>query len=360
MTETVIEQRDKLWSLIGRYFIERPLRVKEENQHYFVILSVMTVFGFSVHFLYLFLFWFLGVKPLALFNILSVPAWLVAVILNRSGYHATSILIGVFEVYAYQTIAVINIGWASGFQYYILILPIAIYLTFYGFNLVKFALIILCFLNYSFLDYFYRVAEPLFVLNPLVLDVLYYVNILFVILIMSVACHFFNNKIYAAEAALRKEQEKVEKTYSLLSKYVPPQLADTISDGQIDLIWQHNRKKLSMFFSDIKDFTAITESMEPEDMAGMLNEYITEMNAIVNKYRGTLAQVIGDALYVFFGAPQSSTDKDDAVRCVKMAMEMQQKMKVLNDRWFDRGVDEIFQIRCGINTGMSTVGGYGS
>ena len=115
-----------------------------------------------------------------------------------------------------------------------------------------------------------------------------------------------------------------------------------------------------MLFSDIKDFTAITDSMEPEDMAGMLNEYLTEMNLIVNSYGGTLAQVIGDALYVFFGAPGSSTDKDNALRCVKMAIGMQNKMKALNERWYDRGIEELMLIRCGINTGMVTVGGYGS
>ena len=98
-------------------------------------------------------------------------------------------------------------------------------------------------------------------------------------------------------------QKKVENAYALLSKYVAPQLADTISIGEIDSIWRHNRKKLTLFFSDIKDFTRITDALEPEDMARLLNEYLTEMNKIINKYEGTLAQVIGDGLYVFFGAP---------------------------------------------------------
>ena len=163
-----------------------------------------------------------------------------------------------------------------------------------------------------------------------------------------------------AEAALREEQGKVEKAYSLLSKYVAPQLADTISDGEIDQIWKHNRKKLTLFFSDIKDFTSITDTLEPEDMANVLNEYLTEMNTIINKYKGTLAQVIGDGLYVIFGAPKSTSDRDHAIRCVKMAIDMQQKMNELNKRWFKQGIDEVLQIRCGINTGMATVGGYGS
>ena len=163
-----------------------------------------------------------------------------------------------------------------------------------------------------------------------------------------------------AEEKFRKEKEKVQKAYSLISKYVPPQIAETISHGQIDLVWKHHREKLTLFFSDIKNFTRITDSMEPEDMGKLLNEYLTEMNRIINRYSGTLAQLIGDGLYVIFGAPNKTNDKDHALRCLNMAIDMQLKMKELNMKWFNSGIDENLKIRCGINTGMATVGGYGS
>jgi len=163
-----------------------------------------------------------------------------------------------------------------------------------------------------------------------------------------------------AEEKFRKEQEKVQKAYELISKYVPPQIAETISHGPIDLVWKHHRMKLTLFFSDIKNFTKITDSLEPEDMGTLLNDYLTEMNEIINKYDGTLAQLIGDGLYVIFGAPNRTEDKDHASRCLNMAIDMQIKMKELNEKWFHSGIDEDLKIRCGINTGMATVGGYGS
>ena len=163
-----------------------------------------------------------------------------------------------------------------------------------------------------------------------------------------------------AEEKFRKEQEKVRKAYRLISKYVPPQIAETISHGPIDLVWKHHREKLTLFFSDIKNFTRITDSLEPEDMGNLLNEYLGEMNAIINRYGGTLAQLIGDGLYVIFGAPDKTDDKDHALRCLKMAIDMQLKMIELNKKWFNSGIDENLKIRCGINTGMATVGGYGS
>ena len=95
-------------------------------------------------------------------------------------------------------------------------------------------------------------------------------------------------------------------------------------------------------------------------MASLLNEYLSEMDLIINSYNGTLAQVTGDSLLVFFGAPEQTNDKDHACRCLLMAIEMQERMKVLQTKWFEKGLDESFMIRCGINTGMATVGNFGS
>ena len=100
--------------------------------------------------------------------------------------------------------------------------------------------------------------------------------------------------------------------------------------------------------------------MEPEDMSRLLNVYISDMYAIIKQYGGTLAHIIGDALLVFFGAPDETNDHDHTLKCVRMAISMQQKMRQLQREWFDSGIEHPLQIRCGINTGMATVGGYGS
>jgi class 3 adenylate cyclase len=95
-------------------------------------------------------------------------------------------------------------------------------------------------------------------------------------------------------------------------------------------------------------------------MARLLNAYISNMYAIIKRYDGTLAHIIGDALVVFFGAPDATDDRDHALKCVRMAIAMQQKMQQLQQEWFDSGIEHPLQIRCGINAGMATVGGYGS
>ncbi len=159
---------------------------------------------------------------------------------------------------------------------------------------------------------------------------------------------------------LNLEKEKVAKAQRILSKYVPFQLADKILAGEINDVWEHSRRKLTLFFSDIKNFTGTTESMEPEDMAGLLNEYLTEMYGIAKKFGGVVANTNGDEVFIFFGASGRFSPKKNAVRCVNMAVAMQKKMAELKEKWFSEGICEPLQIRCGINTGMVNVGGFGS
>ena len=253
MGETISNQRNKIWSITDRYFFIRPPEVREENQNYFVFLSIITALGFTAHLSYFFTFWIFGVAPLALFNIISIIAWFCAAVLNRKGHHLCSMVTCIIEVCLHQSLCVIVIGWGSGFQYYLLIIPVGIYLAPQKSTVLKSGLFALCYLNIALLDHFFRETTPLFALNPMMIAILNYGNIFFVVFVMSSVCYFFTTKVNDVETALRNEQSKVKKTLSLLSKYVAPQLLDTISDGQIDLIWKHNRKKLTLFFSDIKD-----------------------------------------------------------------------------------------------------------
>ena len=167
-------------------------------------------------------------------------------------------------------------------------------------------------------------------------------------------------KVSERTKELRDERDKVIRAQNVLSKYISPQLTAKVLSDQIELVWGHDRRKLTLFFSDIKDFTRITDGMEPEDMVNLLNEYLSNMLNIVIKHGGTLASISGDGLFVFFGAPDATNDKDHAMRCLRMAIEMQSTLKDLNNKWYNAGFEEPLRIRIGINTGVATVGGYGS
>ncbi len=145
-----------------------------------------------------------------------------------------------------------------------------------------------------------------------------------------------------------------------LKRYLPVQLVSAIKSGRKDAIPETERRKLTVFFSDIKGFTEVTESLEAEELSTLLNEYLTEMTLIAHNWGGTVDKFIGDAIMIFFGAPERTPDKENALNCVKMAIEMQNKMKELQDKWYNGGFENPLHIRVGISTGTSTVGNFGA
>lgn len=154
-------------------------------------------------------------------------------------------------------------------------------------------------------------------------------------------------------ATLRSLSEK-------LSRYLSPQIYQSIFEGAQNATIQTQRKKLTVFFSDIKDFTETAESLEPEDLTRILNEYFSEMSDIALSYGATIDKFIGDAMLIFLGDPKSLGIKEDALQCVRMAIAMQHRMAALQEIWRERGYRLPFRMRIGINTGFCDVGNFGS
>src|SRR5258708_6125172 len=145
-----------------------------------------------------------------------------------------------------------------------------------------------------------------------------------------------------------------------ISRYLSPQLYKSIFSGEKDAAIHTERKKLTVFFSDIKDFTATTERLQPEEVTQLLNEYLTEMAAIAERHGGTVDKFIGDAILIFFGDPDTKGAAEDARACVRMAVDMQRRIAELNAVWRSRGTEKPFRVRMGINTGFCNVGNFGS
>ena len=156
-------------------------------------------------------------------------------------------------------------------------------------------------------------------------------------------------------------KNKIESISIQLSKYLSPQLYKSIFSGEQDADLTSKRKKLTIFFSDLVGFTGISDTLESEEITEMLNYYLTEMSQIVLEFGGTIDKYVGDAIIVFFGDPESDGVKEDALKCVKMAIAMQKRMNKLEHEWAPKfGLREPLKMRVGINTGYCTVGNFGS
>ena len=162
------------------------------------------------------------------------------------------------------------------------------------------------------------------------------------------------------------EQKVEERTAELmelsakLSRYFSPQVYDSIFSGKLDVSIQTQRKPLTVFFSDLQGFTELTERLEPEVLTELLTHYLTEMSKIAIRWGGTIDKFIGDAILVFFGDPVSKGNREDALACVLMALEMLDKIESIRAFWRDKGVARPLNVRMGVHTGVCTVGNFGS
>ena len=157
-------------------------------------------------------------------------------------------------------------------------------------------------------------------------------------------------------AQMKEKNALLEVLSEKLSRYISPQLAQSILENQEEAELETKRKKLTVFFSDIIGFSSIADRLESEELAYHLNTYLDEMTQVALEFGATVDKYIGDSLMVFFGDPVSKGVKEDALLCVEMALEMRKRLRSL----VDAGTILSFQTRIGINTGYCTVGNFGS
>ena len=152
-----------------------------------------------------------------------------------------------------------------------------------------------------------------------------------------------------------REKRKIRKSFS---QYLSPGVIALIEKDPEKYIRPGGEiQDLSVMFSDIRDFTALSEGMNPDDLVHLLNEYFNAMTDILYRNAGTLDKYIGDAIMAFWGSPYPQ--KDHAYRACCCAIEMKAQLAKLNQQWRARRMREI-AIGIGVNSGPVNVGNIGS
>ena len=176
-------------------------------------------------------------------------------------------------------------------------------------------------------------------------------NIVYVPLCIAVTYTLEIAYFYHAE---RKEREK---TMGAFSKYVSPAVVDELMKDPSKLKLGGARKEITVFFSDIRGFTTISEKLTPEKLVHVLNEYLTAMTDIVMRHQGVVDKYIGDAIMAFWGAPMEQLDH--AQMACQTSIDMIKKLKELQKKWAEEKFPEI-NIGIGLNTGPAVIGNMGS
>ena len=159
---------------------------------------------------------------------------------------------------------------------------------------------------------------------------------------------------------IEEKSQRLENLATRLAKYLSPQVYQSIFSDTEGQQSAHARKNLTIFLSDIVQFTDLSDTLEPERLATIINSYLSEMASIAIDCGGTIDKFIGDAVLVFFGDPESEGETEDALKCVEMALRMRARVAELQKYWHKLGVPQGLHVRMGITTGFCTVGNFGS
>jgi adenylate cyclase len=143
----------------------------------------------------------------------------------------------------------------------------------------------------------------------------------------------------------------------MFSQYIPPELVEEMDMRKEDSSMESESRELTVMFADVRDFTSISEAMQPKDLSQLMNEYLTPMTRTIHTHRGTIDKYMGDAIMAFWGAPLHFPDH--ARHAVESALDMTRLLAELNQSFKQRGWPEL-RIGVGITTGVMSVGDMGS
>lgn len=178
---------------------------------------------------------------------------------------------------------------------------------------------------------------------------------LFPVATISVSFIFiFFTIVIGIQIAVSKERSFIKNTFS---RYMPPKVVNHLLENPELLKLGGEERIVTVLFSDIADFTTISENINPPDLVNLLNEYLTEMTNIVLEEGGIIDKYQGDAIMAEFGVPISMPNHADMA--VKTGLRMQKRLKELRYTWLERGLPAL-RCRIGINTGSMIIGNMGS
>jgi adenylate cyclase len=154
----------------------------------------------------------------------------------------------------------------------------------------------------------------------------------------------------------RRRQMEAERAHASLSRYFSPNLAERLANDTDAIDLGGQRREIATLFTDIASFTALVETLEPDVLGPLLNDYLTGMTDLVFVHDGTVAKIVGDALHVLFGAP--GEQPDHAARAVACALALDEYAQAFRERWRKKGI-ALGVTRIGVHAGPAIVGNFG-
>lgn len=179
-------------------------------------------------------------------------------------------------------------------------------------------------------------------------------------LLVCVVTEIVERHAFGKDLLIRSQQEELDANRRTMRRYVPRAVLEHIELGDVAGIDRPQRLRVTVLFADLVGFTDLADRVEAEVLTEIVNDYMTAMSQLVDEHGGLVNEFAGDGLMAIFGAPDPLEPEDQVLRAVTAAQAMQAVLPVLGQRWRRLGVADPLTTRIGINTGVLSVGSFGS
>lgn len=179
-------------------------------------------------------------------------------------------------------------------------------------------------------------------------------------LLVCTVIEIVSRRTFCKDQVIETQQQELRVSREAIRRYAPGAVAEHILAGDIDGVGVPVRRRVTVLFADLVGFTTLADRVEAEVLTQVINDYMTSMSDVVDEHGSTVNEFAGDGLMAIFGAPDDLTPEEQAERAVHAALAMQARLPSLDELWHRLGVSDPLAMRIGINTGVLSVGSFGS
>ena len=177
---------------------------------------------------------------------------------------------------------------------------------------------------------------------------------------VCIVIEIVERRAFCKDQIIEAQQRELRNSRETIRRYVPRAVYEHIAAGDIVGIDAPTRRRVTVMVADLVGFTVLADRVDPEVLTQVVNEYMTAMSQIVDEHGGLVSEFAGDGPMAVFGAPDEMEVEDQALSAVRAAQEMQSRLPSLSLMWQRLGVSEPLRMRIGIDTGVLSVGSFGS
>ncbi len=319
-----------------------PENIQKKHHKAWAALHAIVIPSFLFHFAWIFIFFVLRIFPLSILNIFSSLVWLILIIFWKR-FNIFLSAISYLEIFIHQLLCLYYLGWNSGFIYLFFFTLLYPLLAPKEWKFFKFITGLLFLLGFIAALIFLKNRLPVALVPSHVLDLLYSVNMILFLILISLNILYFSMTSDKYELLLIRERDKSD---HLLLNILPNKIANQLKEKE-DVI-ADDFEQVSVLFADIVDFTPFSETKTPKELVRFLNNLFSIFDEITDHYKLEKIKTIGDAYMITAGIPEPQ--KNHAFLIANCALEMMASLKK---------IEEPIQLRIGIHSGSVVAGVIG-